>query len=515
MSQVTDCRLAPPRWQPPEPDWRGRLARLLPIVNVPLAIWYLSWLLSPDRPAQPVLYGLLVAAEVFNMLQVVGFWWTLTATRRRHPRPLCTEPFEVDVFIPVYNEPVDIVEPTVVAATRLRTAAVRVHLLDDGGNPEMEEMARRHGVNYINRPSNEGAKAGNINYALQRVDAPFVAIFDCDHVPDPRFLEVTLAYFDEDRVAFVQTPQYYANADQGSIAQASWAQQTLFFGTIAVGRDDLGAMFCCGTNVVFRRAALDAMGGFPTDSLTEDFELSLRLHEQGWKSRYVPEVLASGLGPEDMASYSSQQLRWARGCLSALPRILKARLPLKIRLNYLMSAAFWLTGWTLLIYMSFPVVRILTGDQPITVASVDQFLVHWAPYFVTGLVTVALASRGTYTFAAFALQSANFWIHVVASLLTLLRRKGSFAVTPKKGTAGRQIRPIRFSLAACAILAGVAVYGLSRDQSPATVNNAAFALVHITILVSGMWPALKGGPAEPAAERGAEPAALEPIGPAR
>ncbi len=513
MTQATDSRLAPPHWQPPEPDWRGRLARVLPIVNVPLAIWYLSWLLSPNRPSQPVLYGLLVTAELFNMVQVLGFWWTLTAMRRRKPKPACTDRVKVDVFIPVYNEPVEIVEPTVAAATNLRTAEARVHLLDDGGNPAMEEMARRHGANYVSRPSNEGAKAGNINWSLQRTDAPFVAVLDCDHVPDPRFLEVTLAYFDEDRVAFVQTPQYYANAGEGAIAEASWAQQTLFFGTIALGRDDLGAMFCCGTNVVFRRAALDAMGGFPTESLTEDFELSLRLHEAGWTSRYVPEVLASGLGPEDMASYSSQQLRWARGCLSALPRILRARLPLKIRLNYLMSAAYWLTGWTLLIYMSFPVVRILTGDQPVTVASVDQFLVHWAPYFVTGLITVALSSRGTYTFAAFALQSANFWIHIVASLLTLLRRKGSFAVTPKKGTSGRQFKPIRFPLAACAILAGVSIYGLSRDQSPATVNNAAFALVHITILVSGMWPALKGAPAEQVTERAAEPA-IGPVGPA-
>ncbi len=506
MSSTTDCRLAPPTWQPLQGGWRLRTARLLTIVNVPMAIWYLSWLLAPGRAGHPVLYGLLVGAELFNMIQVLGFWWTLASIRRRPAKPPFTEPVAVDVFIPVYNEPVEIVEPTVAAATRLRTAQVRVHLLDDGGNPAMEAMARRHGVNYVCRPSNEGAKAGNINWSLERTDAPFIAIVDCDHVADPRFLEVTLAYFDDDRVAFVQTPQYYANHGQGGIAETSWAQQTLFFGTIAVGRDDLGAMFCCGTNVVFRRTALEAMGGFPTESLTEDFELSLRLHERGWKSRYVPEVLASGLGPEDMASYSSQQLRWARGCLSALPRILGSRLPFKIRLNYLMSAAFWLTGWTLLIYMTFPVVRILTGAQPVTVASVDQFLVHWAPYFATGLVTVSLASGGAYTFGAFALQSANFWVHIVASLLTLLRRKGSFAVTPKEGATGRQIKPIRLPLAACAILGGVAVYGLARDQSPATVNNVAFALVHITVLFSGMWPALRGSRAQPAAEAVAEPA---------
>ena len=514
MTQTTDCRLAPPHWRPPQGGWRRRLARVLALVNIPLALWYLSWLLSPGRPAHPVLYGMLVGAEVFNMVQALGFWWTLGSIRKRTPKPLCQDPVAVDVFIPVYNEPVEIVEPTVAAATRLNSARVRIHLLDDGGSPEMEEMARRHGVNYACRPSNEGAKAGNINWSLERTDAPFVAILDCDHIPDPRFLEVTLAYFDEDRMAFVQTPQYYANGNQGGIAGASWSQQALFFGTIAVGRDDLDAMFCCGTNVVFRRAALEAMGGFPTQSLTEDFELSLRLHEQGWKSRYVPEVLASGLGPEDMASYTSQQLRWARGCLSSLPRIITARLPLKIRLNYLLSAAFWLSGWTLLIYMTFPMVRILTGAQPVTVASVDEFLVHWAPYFVTGLITVALASGGSYTFAAFALMSANFWVHIVASLLTLLRRKGTFAVTPKAGTAGRQFKPIRFPLATVAVLGGISIYGLTRDQTPATVNNVAFALVHISVLVSGMWAALRGA-ASPSSGDLDEPTTSEPLSPAQ
>jgi len=154
------------------------------------------------------------------------------ADRRRRPHP-------------VYNEPLEVVEPTVVAATRLRTAAARVTLLDDGGSPEMEAMARRHGVRYIHRPGRDGAKAGNLNWALARTDAPFVAVLDCDHVPDPRFLEVTLAAFDEPSVAFVQTPQYYANADRSGVAAAAWAQQSLFFGSIAVARDAMGAMFCC------------------------------------------------------------------------------------------------------------------------------------------------------------------------------------------------------------------------------------------------------------------------------
>ncbi|MDQ3946349.1 MAG: glycosyltransferase, partial [Actinomycetota bacterium] len=464
---------------------------------------------TPGRPSALPLYALLVAAEAYNMMQGAGFWWTVWNLRPQPVRRPVTEALTVDVFIPVCGEPLDVVEPTVAAAVKLRTADARICVLDDGDDPAIEAMARRHGVHYLHRPEREGAKAGNINWALERTEAPYVAVLDCDHVPDQRFLEITLAYFDEPAVAFVQTPQYYANAGRGGVAAASWAQQALFFGSIAVARDAMGAMFCCGTNVVFRREALESTGNFPTHSLTEDFELSIDLHERGWTSRYVPEVLAAGLAPEDMGSYAGQQLRWARGCLSALPRILTARLPGRLRLNYLLSAAYWLTGWTLVAYFVFPVARILTGAQPVEVGSANEFLLHWGPYFLCSMGTVALVARGRYTYAAFALMETSFWIHVVASLLTLLRRKGRFAVTPKQGAGGRQFRPVAVPLLVCAVLVGTALFGLTRDRSPATVTNVSFVMVHVTVLLSGAWPALRGDRRERTPSSAHEP--LEPV----
>jgi cellulose synthase (UDP-forming) len=288
----------------------------------------------------------------------------------------------------------------------------------------------------------------------------------------------------------VQTPQYYANSRDGGIAAAAWAQQALFFGAIARGKDAHGAMFCCGTNVVLRRTALSSVGGFPTDSLTEDFELSLRLHERGWTTRYVPEVLVSGLGPEDMSSYVSQQQRWARGCLGAAGSALRARLPLRLRLQYLLSSMYFLSGWTLLVYMAFPVIRILTGEQPIAAASADQFLFHFVPYFAAALSAVAVAGAGTYTFAAFSLAAASFWIHVQATVRALLRRRGRFVVTPKRGAAQRQPRAVIPGLVVIATLLAASAYGLLRDASPSTLNNVAFAMLHVTVLAFGVSYAL-------------------------
>jgi cellulose synthase (UDP-forming) len=365
-------------------------------------------------------------------------------------------------------------------------------------------MAARHGAGYARRRSRSGAKAGNINHALRRTSAPYVLVLDCDHVPDANLLLATLGHLAAEDVAFVQTPQYYANWRANALAGAAWAQQALFFGAIARGKDGHGVMFCCGTNVVFRRAALDAVGGFPERSLTEDFQLSIHLHEAGWRSAYVPHVLARGLGPEDMASYVGQQHRWARGCLSALPTVLRARLPLRARLHYALSCMFFLSGWTVLAYMAFPVIRILTGAQPLDAATSDQFLLHFAPYFGLALYFVALAGNGSYTFRALALQTASFWIGIHATLLALTRRRGSFKVTPKRGQQGRQPRAVLPALAMMALLASVGLYGLlDGGTDPGTLNNVAFAAVHVAVLAAGVAPALRRAPAEQAREAGA------------
>jgi cellulose synthase (UDP-forming) len=490
-----DWRLGPVRW-PDHAQWRQMDRKLLVLfpVSIALALWYFTWLLRPERVGNRALYGLLVIAEVFNLVQAAGFWWTCRQGRDRPARTLVPghAPGAVDVLVPVYNEPLEIVTPTLEAALALRGAEHTVFLLDDAGRPELAALAAKLGARYVRRGINTGAKAGNLNNALGLSTAPFVAVFDCDHVADPRFLEATLGWFVDPTTAYVQTPQYYANAPRGGVAAAAWAQQSLFFGGIARGKDGLDAMFCCGTNVVFRRQALDDIGGFPEESLTEDFELSVRLHELGWRSVYVNEVLARGLGPEDMASYVSQQQRWARGCLAVIPLAVRADLPWRIRFQYLLSSMFFLSGWTVALYMTFPIIRILTGAQPLAGTTADQFLLHFAPYFCISLGAVAVAGADRYTFDAFALLIANFWVHIVSTFFVLLRRKGRFVVTAKRGRAEAQPATVIPALVVVAVLAFCIVWAMARTLTAATVNNVAFAVLHLSVLLIGAWPALVG-----------------------
>lgn len=489
-SPVADKRLEPPTWDAAT-GVRLRRLRVLLVIDAVLAVWYFGWLLQPSRVGNSFLYDVLVAAELFNLIQGIGFWWT---TRRQLVREAPPPPRDfprVDVFIPVYREPLHVVEPTIAAATRIHSARVQVYLLDDGDDPQMAQLAARYGARYLTRPGNKGAKAGNINAALQRTDAPYVVVFDCDHVPNPDFLSRTLGYFgQDDRLAFVQTPQYYANHSDGGIPAAAWAQQALFFGGIARGKDRLGAMFCCGTNVAFRREALESVGGFPEKSVTEDFLLSIRLHAGGWRSVYHAEVLASGLGPENLSAYVTQQLRWSRGCIGALFSSLTARIAWRQRVQYLLSTMYFLTGWTVLVYMSLPAVRILTGQQPLAQLTADQFLLHFAPYFIGAITTVSLVGGGAYTFAGFALAASSYWVHIVSTLRALLHLRGGFVVTDKNAAPDWQPKAATPALLTLLALLGIASYGLVREQTPAMTNNVAFALLHVAVLWAGIRAAL-------------------------
>lgn len=508
-----DPRRATPTWAPWDAAVSQRLLLPLAVLASALAVWYFGWLLQPERVGHPVLYGVLVAAELFNLVQAGGFWWTLRHMRRRRPPEPPTARPAVDVLVPVYDEPLDVVTPTVEAATALAGARVRVHLCDDGGRDELAALADRLGTGYLRRDGSEGAKAGNLNHALARTDAAYLAVFDCDHVPDARFLEATLGHFRDPAVAFVQTPQYYANHDRDDVPGAAWEQQALFFGPIALGKDGLGAMFCCGTNVVFRRRALDAVGGFPQESVTEDFELSVRLHEQGWRTVYEPQVLARGLGPEDVAGYVGQQDRWARGCVAGARSALRARLPAQLRLQYLLASMFFFTGWTYLVYMALPAIQLATGAQPVAMATADRFVVHFVPYFALALLTVSVASASRYTFRAFALMVASFWIHVQAGIAILFGRRKGFTVTPKTGASGWQPAAVAPALAAIVVLAGLSAAALTDSTAPSVLNNVAFAGLHVAVLLRGVWPAVRGaGPAlrQAVAARRAAPAGAQP-----
>jgi cellulose synthase (UDP-forming) len=491
VRRETPVEVTPERWKSID----RRLRILLPI-SLTVSVGYLLWLLLPQRVGNPYLFGLLITAQLFNFVQGLGFMWTCWPRRARPPWPeLVGPPPDVDVFIPVYNEPLDVVGPVVAAAGAIRGGVVNVFLLDDAGRPELADLAEEWGARYVHRGDNTNAKAGNLNHALALAEAPFVAIFDCDHMPDPRFLEATLGAMEDPDVAVVQTPQHYSNARSGRIPAAAASQQDLFFGAIGRGKDTLGAMICCGTNFLVRRDALDDVGGFPVEGMIEDVELSIKLQAAQWKIVYLNQVLARGLGPEDMAAYVSQQLRWARGCVYAIGLVIRGDIPWRIRLQYLHSCLFFLSGWTILFYLSLPVIFVFTGAEPINGSTSSQMLLYFAPYYAISLIVVAVAGGGSYTFEAYCLYIANFWLQIAATIYALTGAKMIWVVTAKQSSQRREPGSVAPALVTLGVLAVTMLVAIAHGVTLSVANNLAFLVMYAVVILIGVWPALVRAPA--------------------
>jgi len=373
--------------------------RALVATFVIVGIAYLAWRpssLNPDAMAfSMVVYG----AELFGFACAMLYLAMCWRLERRSPLPVPAGA-SVAVFVPTINESVDMVRRTVMAAQRMKQAT-EVWLLDDGNRLEMHVLAEELGCRYLARTGNSHAKAGNLNNALGHTAAEFVAIFDADHAPAPGFLEETLGFFADPRVAFVQTPQDFYNLDSfqhrlNRRDSVVWSEQTLFFRVIQAGKDRLNSAFFCGSCAVIRRSALDDIGGFATGTVTEDIHTSLKLHKRGWRSVYYARSLAFGLAPSNAIPFLKQRLRWGQGAMQVWRQegVVFARgLSMGQRISYLATMLAYFEGWQRAIFFLAPVVVLTTGVMPIM--AVDrEFLLRFVPYYVLTFWVFEEVARG-------------------------------------------------------------------------------------------------------------------------
>jgi len=229
----------------------------------------------------------------------------------------------VDVYIPTFNEPMEVLEKTITGVLCLDYPNFNAWVLDDGRRPWVKAFCEAKGVGYLTRPNNAHAKAGNINHALTKTSADFVAIFDADFIPQRNFLMRTIGFFADPSIGVVQVPHAFYNYDptQSSLALQTTLpdDQRFFFEAVMPSRDGWDAAFCCGSNSVTRRAALRSVGDvLPTESITEDMLFSITLLRKGYITRYLCERLAVGLAPEGLKAFFVQRRRWARGAMQIL-----------------------------------------------------------------------------------------------------------------------------------------------------------------------------------------------------
>ncbi|HEX5755322.1 MAG TPA: glycosyltransferase [Arenimonas sp.] len=449
-------------------------ARVLIFLYLAVAMVYLAWRATTLNPDAPVFSGLLYGAELFGFsatLLHLFMVWRLSV-RKSLPAPAG---LKVDIFVPTFNEPVDMVRRTLLAARNVDYAH-GTWLLDDGNRPEMRALAVELGIRYLAREHNTHAKAGNLNNALLHSTADFIAIFDADHAPKRNFLDETLGYFRDPKLGFVQTPQDFFNLDSYQHRKAErdhriWTEQSLFFRVIQRGKDVWNAAFFCGSCAVIRRSALDEIGGFATRSITEDLETSVAVHRAGYRSVYVPEPLAFGIAPSSASPFLKQRVRWGQGAMQVIRQewfFLRGKLTLAQRLNYMASTLTYFDGWQKAIFYLAPVWVLTTGTMPL-ITDVQTFLMLFVPYFILTFLVFEEAGRGfgrsalieQYNMARFA---AFAWATV-----GLFRRNLRFKVTAKNGLSATQTEARIMSpqivvagLNILAIAAGVILWSFTR-----------------------------------------------------
>lgn len=352
----------------------------------------------------------------------------------------------VDVLIPTYDEPAFILRRTIIGCQAIDYPHKTVYLLDDTRRPEIRQLAAELGCEYITRPNNHHAKAGNLNHAIALTKGELIACFDADFVPTRNFLNRTVGFFRQPQVGLIQTPQSFYNPDPISrnlgLEGVLTPDEEVFYRQVQPMRDATGSVVCAGTSFVVRRQALDASGGFVTESLSEDYFTSVRIAAQGHEVVYLNEKLSAGLAAEDISAHAIQRLRWARGTLQAF--FIETN-PLTIpglswlqRLGHLEGLLSWFSSIPRIYFLLMPLAYSFIGVIPIQ-ASLQEVLYFFLPYYLVQLTVFSWFNGHSRSALLSDIYSLVLAFPLAMTVIQVMVRPFSrgFKVTPKGTLANR------------------------------------------------------------------------------
>lgn len=479
---------------------RSRRAQVATLVYLVFGAAYLWWrTFNTVNTDAPYLSIPLLAADYLGFVFFILFALNLWSRVRRYAPPAAPGR-SVDVFIPTYNEPLSVLKPTVLAALSMRYPH-RTYVLDDGRRDEVRRFCAEVGAEYLRRPDNRGAKAGNVNAALPQTGGEFIAIFDADHAPFEEFLTELLGYFDDPEVALVQSPQAYYNLDSFQHGREKrfegkpWHEQSIFYDMIMPGKDRVNAAFWCGSSAILRRSALEEVGGVNTLTVTEDMHTAMLMHAAGWKSVYHDRELAAGIAPDDLEPFLVQRLRWAQGAMELLRKdnpLMRRGLSWRQRMAYFTSVAYVIEYVPKAIYLSMPPLVLITGVLPMTNMGWN-FVFRFIPYYLLGVLATRWLTGGTNPY----LRSERFHVlkvEIMLRAITLLvfPRKLKFKVTSKSAGDGESriavLRHLRTQIAVGGLCAAAAVWGFF-----SWLAGASWALTGVSLFVTIAWATFNAG----------------------
>ena len=375
--------------------------RLVGSVFLVLFIRYFLWrsltTLNFSNPAEGIFSVLLFAMELLAMVgSAFQMLLLFTAKDRARQADKCSIAVRenrykptVDILVPSYNEPDFIVKRTIMGCQAIDYDRKQVYILDDTRRESIKQLAAELGCHYITRPDNSHAKAGNLNNALRQTKGELVVVFDADFIPTTNFLERTVGFFRNEKIALLQTPQSFYNADPIArnlgLEKVLTSEEEVFYRYLQPIKDGAGSVVCAGTSFVARRHALREIGYFATDSVSEDYFTGIRLSARGYELAYLDEKLSAGLAAESIGAHIDQRLRWVRGTLQAF--FIKAN-PLTIRglniwqrLGHLEGLLHWFTCLPRVFFLFVPLICIFGQLSPV-LTTLPEVTYMFLPYFI-------------------------------------------------------------------------------------------------------------------------------------
>jgi cellulose synthase catalytic subunit (UDP-forming) len=407
----------------------------------------------------------LYLAELYSIIiLLLGSFISLRLLERNHINLEKKEDFlTVDVFIPTYNEPVEIIKTTALAAISMDYPQDKfnVYILDDGGTTQKlndpdpvkrEENQQRAqalkdfvnevggNLHYLTRERNLHAKAGNINEALKKTNGDLILILDCDHVPAKDFLKRTVGFFNKyPKLFLVQTPHSFYNPDplekNLGIFRIVPSEADMFYKHIQKGLDFWSAAFFCGSAAILRRKYLQEVGGIQGATITEDAETALELHSLGYDSAYYGRPMVYGLQPETFSAFIVQRTRWAQGMIQIFllkNPLFKKGLKWYQKLGYLNANIFWFFGFARFMFLIAPILYPMFGAQIYT-ANIQEAASYAIPHFIMSIVlSYYLYAKVRWNFFSEIYEAIQSIFILPAIISVILNpRKPTFKVTPK------------------------------------------------------------------------------------
>ena len=391
-------------------------------------------------------FGLLLAELYAFLVLLIGYFQTAWPLQRRPvpmPQDVDTWP-SVDVFIPTYNEPLEVVKQTVFSAMQMDWPKDRLHVyvLDDGRREEFRDFCEELGVGYLTRDNNAHAKAGNINAALAVTGSDYVAIFDCDHIPTRSFLQICMGWFIRDpKLAMLQTPHHFFSPDPFEknldTFHAMPNEGELFYGIVQDGNDLWNAAFFCGSCAIIKRAPLLEVGGVAVETVTEDAHTALKLSRHGYNTAYLELPQAAGLATESLSAHVGQRIRWARG-MAQICRVdnplFGPGLKLGQRLCYFNAMLHFFYGLPRLVFLTAPLAYLFFSAH-VFQATAAMITAYALPHLMHASITNSrIQGRFRYSFWNEVYESVLAWYIMRPVLVAFVNPKlGKFNVTAKGG----------------------------------------------------------------------------------